>query len=291
LKVLIYYDGYIPVFRSSGPELIIEALIKGLKHKNLDLVLCSYGKAKDVNHLDLKNHNILNLVKEFDLVHFNSLPNFIPNFAYLYTEYSYTNYLKPRLLNTVFINKAQAINYGSKNYIEVGLDFFNYHTNLEPENYIVYIYDGNYKNCNNAINIAKANNESILVLGLKVWWNNYEKLSCIEYIDDEQKLEILSKAKAILNLTSNLSDLPISCIQALAYGTPLILFKNIFLEHKHKKGLIYCDTFKDFINSIELIKDIDRAELAAYFKKLYSYEIMVDKYLAMYNLISKNGVL
>jgi len=291
MKILIYYDGYIPVFNSSGPELIVEALMKGLKKKNFKVVLCSYGKTNNIDHLNLNDVNVLNLAKEFDIVHFNSFPKFIPKFNYIYTHYSMSSYLNPRLLNTVFINYTQARLYASKNFIDIGLNFENYHANIEAENYYVYLYDGVYKNCNYAINIARSANEHILVLGTKVWYNNYEKLSYIDYIDDEQKLEILSKAKAIINLNTNILDLPITCIQALAYGTPIILFKNLILEEKYKKGLVFCENIKDFIKAMSLVQNINRIEIASYFKNIFSYTIMVEKYINLYTLVIKNGVL
>lgn len=294
MKILIYYNSYLPVFSSNRTDKIIQSLISGLLEKNIEVILCSYGPGsfKNVNHIDLKTVDVefFKNLKDVDLIHFHSVPNFVPNMPYLNTCYDISTFESSRLVNTVFLSKEQANYFGSNNYIPTGINLKKYQINSEPENYFVYFYT-NFSECEKVINLIKNASEYLLVVGAKVWWNKYDRLSYIEYADDELKVDILSKARAIINLSPSQGLFPTNIIEALSLGAPTIFFKDDYLQSLLNKYGFSFYNYKEFITVLNSVSLFDREEASKYALYNFNSEAMVGTYINLYKKVIKDGII
>ena len=150
------------------------------------------------------------------------------------------------------------------------------------------------------VNFSKYNKETLSDYQLIIFGSDEPKqkldidmsVRFLGRIQDEQKMSVLYNAANVLVMPSIADNLPQVAVESLACGTPVVAF-NIggipdIVDHK-KNGYLAkpCDTF-DFYNGIQWILNASRysgisINAAEKAKSKFSRDILLDKYLALYN--------
>jgi len=173
----------------------------------------------------------------------------------------------------------------------------------KKENYLAFLGRfSQYKGTHIAIDIARKLNIKIKVAG--TYCNDEEKeyfdkelkwrfrLPLVEYIGEigkEEKKNFLSKAKALLMPISWEEPFGVVMIEAMFSGTPVIAFNLGSVPRIIKNGIngyiIEKDNVKKMLETISLIDKIDPVKCRNYTIENFSRELMLKKYLKLFNSI------
>ncbi len=117
------------------------------------------------------------------------------------------------------------------------------------------------------------------------------------YINDESKLNDLYNAADVFVIPSRLDNLPNTVLESICCGTPVVGF-NIgglpdMIIHKHNGYLAKPFEINDLINGIEFIlnnkNSIDFTKNSiSHFKNNFSEEVVIPKFLDLYNRVGSN---
>lgn len=135
MRILLVNRAKVPVFAYGGTERVIWSLARSLVDMGHEVAFlvpegsrCDFAK---VLHLDMRAPLKPQIPAGFDIVHFQSLPDFDPDadfdLPYLMTEHGNAN--KPpttRFLNTVFVSRDHAERHNSTTFVHNGLDWDDY---------------------------------------------------------------------------------------------------------------------------------------------------------------------
>lgn len=174
MKILIAYQGIIPVTNYGGTERVIWYLGKELNklgHAVTFLVNkgshCDFGK---VIFIDSTKSLTAQIPEEIDIVHFNFFPSEEITKPYIITMHGNINDDRKFHLNTVFVSENHADRFGSKAFVHNGLDWDDYQKPSLNNTRSYYHFLGNaawrVKNVQGAIKIIhQTKREKLKVLG------------------------------------------------------------------------------------------------------------------------------
>lgn len=174
MKILIAYQGIIPVTNYGGTERVIWYLGKELSklgHAVTFLVNkgshCDFAK---VIFLDPTQRLTDQIPEEVDIIHFNFFPSVHITKPYIITMHGNINDDRKFDLNTVFVSANHAERFGSKAFVHNGLDWDDYQQPSFNNTRSHYHFLGNaawrVKNVQGAINIIhQTKKEKLKVLG------------------------------------------------------------------------------------------------------------------------------
>ncbi|MFC1617228.1 glycosyltransferase family 4 protein [Candidatus Margulisiibacteriota bacterium] len=187
------------------------------------------------------------------------------------------------------INWAQTIYHG---YPETLFSF-----NEQPQDYFLYlgrIAEEKYPNL--AIELAKKANINLKIAAKidptdQIYFKekiepllDHPNIEFIGEVNDLQKTELLSNAKALLNTINWPEPFGLVMIEALACGTPVITGycgSTPEIITPGKTGFL-CVSEEDYLNAIQMIDTIDRKACRKEFEARFTQDIMVDNYERLY---------
>jgi len=173
----------------------------------------------------------------------------------------------------------------------------------KKENYLAFLGRFSpYKGTHIAIDIARRLNMKIKVAGIycneeeKVYFDRELKwrfrLPLVEYIgeiDKKEKKEFLSKAKALLMPISWEEPFGVVMIESMFSGTPVIAFNLGSVPNIIKNGIngyiIEKNNINEMQNAVSLVEQIDSITCRNYTIENFSRDIMVKKYIQLFNKI------
>ena len=115
----------------------------------------------------------------------------------------------------------------------------------------------------------------------------------IEYVGevgDQQKVELLKNAKALLNTIDWPEPFGLVMIEALACGTPVIVRGCGSAPEviTHGKTGFICESKLDFIEAIHKVDSLSRYVCREEFERRFSLDTMVDNYEELYYSLHQN---
>jgi glycosyltransferase involved in cell wall biosynthesis len=238
----------------------------------------------------------------FDMRHFPDIPN-VTTLHGPFTFDSIDYYEKRRHLNYVSISKNQQEAFPVLNYVGVvhnGEDPADFPIVTQPENYVCFIgrFD-NDKNPHLAILLAIKMGIHIKVagkidhLGDGYFQNEVEPYlshPLVEYIgevDFEEKVEILSKARANLHPTGFREPFGLTVIEAGYCGTPTLAINKGSMPELIKDGIngIVVEDFIEGYHKLHKCFSMDRAKVAHHFRSQFNYKRMAAGYARAYEKV------
>ena len=163
------------------------------------------------------------------------------------------------------------------------------------------------KGAREAIMIAKKAKEKLILAGrvdvnspvsveyyqkqMKPYFN--EDIKYIGEVNDSQKAKLLNNARALLYPISWEEPFGLVMVEAMASGTPVIVFNRGSAREIVKDGKtgFIVKNIKEAVNAVKNIDQIDRRECRKWVEEKFTIEKMVDNYeKVFYKILKKNHV-
>jgi glycosyltransferase involved in cell wall biosynthesis len=115
----------------------------------------------------------------------------------------------------------------------------------------------------------------------------------IEYLgelEDEEKVKILSRALALVH-PSDWEACSVAMVEALGSGTPVICFRRCGNAEIVTSGItgIVCDSLDEMVEACGIVERISRRACRDSFERRFSADLMVDQYVATYEMVHSLG--
>ncbi len=239
MKILIVNDTKIPAFLYGGTERVIWDLGKELSKLGHEIYyLVKHGsECPFATVISIKEDiDILQQIPDFiDIVHFNFTPKNIEDFSKPYLITIHGNAGDDRIfnLNSVFVSKNHATNYGSNSFVHNGLDWDNYD---KPElnsrkNHFHFLGKAAWrvKNVQGAIDIINnLKGEKLIVMGgnrfnfkMGIRLTFSPKVKFYGMIGGRAKSQLLNSSKGLIFPVRWHEPFGLAIIESLFYGAPV----------------------------------------------------------------------
>lgn len=237
MKILIAYQGIIPVTNYGGTERVIWYLGKELfklGHAVTFLVnkgsCCDFGK---VIFIDSTQSLTAQIPEEIDIVHFNFFPSEQITKPYVITMHGNVNDDRKFDLNTIFVSANHAERFGSKAYVHNGLDWDDYSNPSLNNNRNYYHFLGNaawrVKNVSGSINIInQTKKEKLKVLGgsrlninMGFRLTTSTRISFYGMVGGNKKFSLINGSKGLLFPVRWHEPFGLAITESLYFGCPV----------------------------------------------------------------------
>lgn len=305
MKITLYHDALIPPKKYGGTERILYWLSKALSSLGHEVVLIARPGSlvpgvELIEYSSEKGKSWQDLVPtDSDILHLWSTPQVLPKKPFLVTIEGNGQIGEIFHPNTVFVSRKHAENHGSRHFVYNGIDPSEYLCEQKRENYLVFLAKASWKvkNLVGAIEIARKAKMPLHVLGSRNWplgLQRYLRLfrKDVRYygmVGDEEKKQVLKKAKALLFPVRWHEPFGIAITEALASGCPVF-------------GTPYGSLPEIVTSQTGFLSVSAEDHISALVKKEYSQSIcrervyqgfthfqMAESYLQYYELILKFG--
>ncbi len=229
---------------------------------------------------------------QLDFVHFQEPFHSDPGLPYLVTIYGNAQKGEVFLPNTNFVSKSHARNHGSKVYVYNGVPVQDFKFEAQRDDYYVFMAnDRRVKNYKTAVAWAQDTGVHLKLIGIQGRNQNG-----IEYLgplgEKSGKLEVLSKAKAMICPYNWEEPFALAPLEALASGCALISSANGSLpEVTHPHVGVVCDTYSDLLKAPQQIQPINPLVCREFVATQFSMEKSFAGYWDLYQRILKGDVL
>ena len=179
--------------------------------------------------------------------------------------------------------------------IHHGIDIRQFDFRPEPEDYLLFFGRFHHdKGAKEAIEIARACGRKLVMAGI-IQDEDYFKKHVEPFIDDRQVIyvgnvgpekrnDLLGKAGALLHPINFNEPFGLSVIESMACGTPVIAINRGSMPEliqDGKNGFLISST-DEAIKAVARVKGIDRAFCRKTVEENFTIDIMVEKYIAVY---------
>lgn len=185
-----------------------------------------------------------------------------------------------------------------------GIKVRDYPFNEKPEDYFMYLGRVNKdKGVVDAIHVAKEAHVKLIVAGNVAGgeeWNyflhevqpilNDEGIQFVGQVGFEQKVKLLSGAKAVLFPINRREPFGLVMIEAMACGTPVVAFNRGSVPEVviNKKTGFVVDNKEEMIGAIKEIGSIKRKDCRKHVEQNFTLEQMVNKYEEVYKKLTSS---
>ncbi|MFN0082526.1 MAG: glycosyltransferase [Ferruginibacter sp.] len=302
MKILIAYQGIIPVRNYGGTERVIWYLGKELSklgHSVSYLVnQGSYCDFAEVIFIDPSKSLTTQIPEETDIVHFNFFPAERISQPYVITMHGNITDDRKFDLNTIFVSANHAERFGSKAFVHNGLDWDDYQKPSFNNTRSYYHFLGNaawrVKNVLGAINIIhQTQNEKLKVLGghrlninMGFRFTISARISFCGMVGGEKKLGLLNGSKGLVFPVLWNEPFGLALTESLYFGCPVF-----GTPYGSLPEIIQTDIGFLSNNSKELAKQIENSEQFSkkrcheYATDVFNAKIMTERYLAKYEQV------
>ena len=199
---------------------------------------------------------------------------------------------------TFYVSISDADRSPDLDYIETihhGIDIRQFDFRLEPEGYLLFFGRFHHdKGAKEAIEIARACGRKLVMAGI-IQDEDYFQKHVKPFIDDRQVIyagsagpekrnDLLGKAAALLHPINFNEPFGLSVIESMACGTPVIAINRGSMSEliqDGKNGFLISNT-DEAIKAVARVKGIDRAYCRKTVEDNFTIDIMVKKYIAVY---------
>ncbi|MAA64126.1 MAG: hypothetical protein CL581_05015 [Alteromonadaceae bacterium] len=167
---------------------------------------------------------------------------------------------------SVYVSKSHAGLGAGKHFAYNGVPVNDYHFSQHKEDYLLFLakVKRRKKGVSTAIKIAKASKTSLIVAGghrvknPETWCKWHPLVTPVGYVNGEKKLDLLSKAKALLVPIEWDEPFGLTVVEAAASGTPVIAFDRGAMRELIVDGETgyLCRTDKEMIAAVKNVSRI-----------------------------------
>jgi glycosyltransferase involved in cell wall biosynthesis len=120
-----------------------------------------------------------------------------------------------------------------------------------------------------------------------------EQITYIGPVNHAQKVDLLSRAYAMLNPISWEEPFGMVMIEAMAVGCPVITFPRGAAPElvQHRKSGFLAHDLQEMVGYVERIPELDRAAVRAYVERKFSVRAMAENYTRMYKKVQLHAAL
>jgi glycosyltransferase involved in cell wall biosynthesis len=179
-------------------------------------------------------------------------------------------------------------------FIYNGIEFDRYQSEARPGDHLIWIGAIKpEKGIERSLKLARSSNSRLVIAGrvdarYEQWFDellsNYEEHAFfIGPVGFQDKVDLLSSAKALLMPVNWREPFGLIAIEAMACNTPVIATPNGALPEIISSGVngFLCETDEEFVSAINAVNDLDGERVRATSKKRFSAERMVSEYLEL----------
>lgn len=246
MHIALYHNAIIPPGKYGGTERIVFWLAQALLKLGHEVTLVakagSHVPGAHLIEIDSRHHELAHdmpegmpewekrLPNSVDIIHLQATPHHPPKKPYLVTIHGNGQPGERFLPNTVFLSKKHAENHGASVFVHNGINPDEYPCDSKREDYLVFLAKASWKvkNLAGAIEIARAANHPLFVMGSREWPLRLQRklpafggIRYLGMVDDEEKKKYLRKAKALLFPVRWHEPFGIAMTEALASGCPV----------------------------------------------------------------------
>ncbi len=300
MKIALLHDSVLPPKNYGGIERIVMTLAKeytarghevlilsrqGTSVSNYECIqLPSPYKGEDISHL---------LPADVDFIHSHQPLREKPGkFPFLVTIHGNGHPEEHYWPNTNFLSQSHARNHNAKHFIYNGVDPGHYPFVENKDDYFVFLARTTWrvKNLKTALVWAKD-----LGLKLEIMGGSGVSRGDIHYnglVDEEEKLKLLSRAKALIYPTNWDEPCAAAPLEALACGTPVISSINGCMPELVRPGTgILCENYDQLLQAAKDVETIRPKDCRESIESFFSLGRMSDDYLSMFEKILQDGEL
>jgi len=186
-----------------------------------------------------------------------------------------------------FLSKSHAVNHGTTCFIYNGIDVDYFPLNTNKEDYICFLADAKWgvKNLRTAIALAEDTKTKLIVMGGTGTNSKYVDFRGM-IGESDGKLEILSKAKALIYLANWDEPCAVAVLESLACGTPVIATQNGYFPEVLDNSCGRCvKSYSEAVNALAHIGTIDPNACRSRLLDGFTTNQMTEKYIELYETI------
>jgi glycosyltransferase involved in cell wall biosynthesis len=300
MKIALLHDSVLPTRTYGGIERVVVSLAQEYKRLGHQVVVaCRNGSRVEGAEIFNLPHGYQSrdplswLPKGVDFLHAHQPLAVKPSLPFLVTIHGNGHPNEKYWRNTSFLSQSHARNHGAKYFVYNGVDTQLYPFVEKKEDYFVFLARASWrvKNLRSCIDFANELNVRLEVMGGSgVPSKNVRYHGSIGEADG--KIEILSRAKALLYPTNWDEPFGLAPLEALACGTPVIASVNGAMPEVVRKGCgVLCETFEQFVCAPRQLSSITARDCRDVAEKEFGVDRMAKGYLALMEKIIANGEL
>ncbi len=299
MKIALLHDSVLPPKNYGGIERIVLTLAKEYTRRGHSVVIVSRAgsKIEDYEHVALpeayKGEDISNLLpKDTDFLHSHQPLSEKPQIPFLVTIHGNGHAGEHYWPNTNFLSESHCRNHNGSVYIYNGVDPDHYPFIEEKDDYFVFLARTTWrvKNVKTAITWAQE-----LGVRLEIMGGSGISRGGIHYnglVDEDEKLKLLSKARALIYPTNWDEPCAAAPLEALACGTPVISSINGCMPELVRNGTgLVCETYDQLLDAADKVKAIKPKNCRESVENFFSLSRMTEDYLKLIEKILTLGEL
>lgn len=309
MHITFIHDAVIPPLAYGGTERIIYWLADVLVQRGhrVSIVARKGSRLNGAQIIPLENaqngdaHSLI--PRDTDVVHLWGTPSAAPPYPFLVTIEGNGRPGETFHRNTVFISKRHAENHLANVFVYNGIDLTFCRSESKREPYLAFLAKASWKvkNLEGAIAVAKRIGLPLKVMGSRNYPLNIQRLSryfskqvhFVGMVGDAEKIEILSRAQALVFPVRWHEPFGIAITEALACGCPVLgtpygSLPEIITEDVGILSDNADELARGFLNRFATSK-FDRELCIRRVKTFFSADQMADRYLELYLQVKETG--
>ena len=297
MNIALIVNKKIPAAKYGGTSRVVTWLSDALAAKGHHLYICankgSSSKSADIIKYIPGKELSQQLPSEIDIVHYHVIPCNDPGKPWLLTSHWVVpqNYQFPP--NVLFLSKAHASRYGSKEFVYNGLDPSDYIYSEKKDDYFLFLSKSSRssKGVDRAIKLAKRMGFKLIIAGGYGLSLN-RKIKYVGEVGGKKKAEFLAYAKGLIFPISWGEPFGLVTIESMVSGTPVISTPfGAVPEIVSSDGGFICNNDSEMENAVERINEKNPAACRKLVVEKFTSQTMAQNYLFYYEKILNNGSL
>lgn len=297
MKIALLHDSVLPPKTYGGIERMVVTLAQeytALGHQVS--VVCRKGsRLDDFEVVELpENYKELPpkewLPEKIEFLHAHQPLPIRPEIPFLVTIHGNGHPHEHYWANTNFLSESHCRNHNGKYLVYNGVDASRYPLVEKKENYFVFLAKTTWRVKNLKTAIAWAND---LGVQLKIMGGTGVSRGNIHYcglVDEKAKIEILSKARALVYPTNWDEPCAGAPLESLACGTPVIASANGCMPELVRPGTgVICRTYDDLLNAPKALDAISPKACRDSVEEYFNLKRMAQDYLNLFVKVIEMG--
>jgi glycosyltransferase involved in cell wall biosynthesis len=299
MKIALLHDSVLPPKNYGGIERIVIALAYEFRRLGHEIVVvCRQGsKLADFETHELPSDYASKPVEQWlpkgiDFLHSHQPLNFKPRIPFVVTIHGNGHEKERYWKNTNFLSQSHCRNHNGKYFVYNGVDPTRYPYVEKKDDYFVFLARTTWRVKNVKTAITWAND---LGVKLAIMGGSGVSRGNIRYhglVDEPEKVELLSRARALIYPTNWDEPCAGAPLEALACGTPVITSANGCMPELVRPGTgVVCETYKDLLGALKTLESVQPRDCRQAVETFFSVNRMALDYLALFEKIRSEGEL
>jgi glycosyltransferase involved in cell wall biosynthesis len=299
VKIALLHDSVLPPKTYGGIERIVVALAHEYRRLGYEVMVISRkgSSLKEFETFELPaGYQSTSpdqwLPKGIDFLHAHQPLPLKPTVPFLVTIHGNGQPGEQYWRNTNFLSESHTRNHHAKYFVYNGVDPNHYPFVEKKEDYFVFLARTTWRVKNVKTAIAWAND---LGVRLEIMGGSGVSRGGIRYaglVDEPEKLELLSKARALIYPTNWDEPCAGAPLEALACGTPVISSVNGCMPELVRAGTgVVCGSYDELLGSVKKLENIHPSDCRKSVENFFSVQRMAQDYLALFKRIMEKGEL